>query len=339
MHKKLIQDWEQKSNCKVTYLTTVGSKLFGTSTKTSDSDYKGIFVSTSDDILLKKDPEHWVYSTGNANTKNGGNDVDITLWSLHKFLKLLENGDTGAIDLLFSMGHQESTIVTSVLTKTLYEYRAKFIHKNVSNFVGFAVGQASKYGLKGARYNELSHFLDSLTSYPHKSFDQLLQLNDYKYIQIVMAPGAKGSGVTHNIPYLSVLGKLTDTALPRKYIEERVTNQLKAYGARTIAASYGNDWKALSNAARAASEVIELLQTGEILFPLHTRGYIRDIKQALVPIDEVLKTLEIQLRMVEALRLKSTLPETADTEFIQRILLNTYRTTHETADLHCRWID
>ena len=79
-----------------------GSHLFGTNTEKSDKDYKGVYLPSGYEILLGSYPETISSSTGDSQSKNSSTDVDIELYSLKKLLKMVVNGDTAAIELLYT---------------------------------------------------------------------------------------------------------------------------------------------------------------------------------------------------------------------------------------------
>ena len=78
-----------------------GSHLYGTDTKDSDIDYKGIFLPNKEEILLNRIPNSYNFTTKENNIgKNTSNDIDNEIYSLHYFLKLACEGQTVAIDML-----------------------------------------------------------------------------------------------------------------------------------------------------------------------------------------------------------------------------------------------
>lgn len=67
--QKIIDDFEAEYRARIVYITVSGSKLFGTDNANSDTNYKGIFIPSREDVLLKKDIEHFNYNT-NTKEKN-----------------------------------------------------------------------------------------------------------------------------------------------------------------------------------------------------------------------------------------------------------------------------
>ena len=80
-----------------------GSHLYGTSTPASDLDYKSVFVPDASDIILQR-----VKGTicnkrpKGMGEKNYAGEVDEESHSLQRFLQLAAEGQTVALDVLFS---------------------------------------------------------------------------------------------------------------------------------------------------------------------------------------------------------------------------------------------
>src|SRR5687768_2961981 len=87
----------------IIYKCEFGSVIYGTNTPTSDKDYKAIYLPTKEEILLQK-----VKRVENLNTKpkgtverNKADDVDFEIFSFQEYLKLLCEGQTPMLDMLF----------------------------------------------------------------------------------------------------------------------------------------------------------------------------------------------------------------------------------------------
>lgn len=148
---------------KLLYLTHFGSRLYGTNTATSDTDLKAIYLPNIESVVLGTVEDTIVYTTGDKDSKNSDEDVDITVYSLRYFLQLLVKGEVGAIDLLFSM-FRKDTILFEKSTTTDY-FRMNYLNlisKESKAFIGYCFNQAAKYGIKGSRYGDLLGFIDYL---------------------------------------------------------------------------------------------------------------------------------------------------------------------------------
>ena len=112
-----------------------GSSLYGTSTPASDKDYKGIKLSSWEEIALGRIPKQYENSsTGDMNSKNGVDDVDTEVFSLHTFVKEALEGQTFALDMLHAP--KDKLLVTSPIWESLQANRSKFYTKNIESFVG-----------------------------------------------------------------------------------------------------------------------------------------------------------------------------------------------------------
>ncbi len=255
----LIKNLEKEHNFKVLYLTKYGSKLYGTDNKNSDTDYKGIFIPSVNDVLLKKDKEHWTSKA--SNVKNTKDDVDIQLFSLHKFFQLLKKGETGALDLLFSMFSPSVVYSDELFVETIKANYNEFLNKKLHSFIGYSIGQSQKYGIKGTRYKELTKFIKRFRNTPNGN-DKLHILFPYfkdyfkntKYLKMTTAPGPKTGKGENIIDYVEILGKKFSGDVTVGYFFDKIINMENDFGNRTKASVEGVDWKALSHSCRVLFE-------------------------------------------------------------------------------------
>jgi predicted nucleotidyltransferase len=139
-----------------------GSHLYGTATTASDLDIKGIYIPTAKDIVLQR-VQH-VISFKRAKShgeKNTPEDVDREIYSPKKFLDLLAEGQSVALDMLFA----PSNAMLSSPHKEWHEICAlapKLFTKRAASFVRYCKQQANKYGIKGSRVASARIALESL---------------------------------------------------------------------------------------------------------------------------------------------------------------------------------
>ena len=326
-----IEDFEQKNNCTVVYLTKAGSILYGTNDENSDTDCKGIFIPKKIDVLLKKDIPYYTNNTNNKNEKNTKDDVDLHLDSIYTFVKLLKKGETGAIDLLFSMFDDTTTVMLDdEFVASVKKDYDKFYSKNLHSFVGYCVGQSKKYNIRGQRYNELvvlNNYLEKLDKDEQKIeiyFDNLkIFFKDevFKYIKFTTAPAPKSAKSSYDIPYLEVLGKKFIGTISINYLCDKLKDMQKQFGNRARASAEGVDWKSLSHAFRIISEVEELLDTNFIKFPLEQKEYIYSIKKGNETLESVMDKIDLLLDIVNEKLENSNLPDVVDTDFTDKFIL------------------
>jgi len=328
MNKELkdkLEQFEKENQATVLYVTKYGSRLYGTFNENSDTDYKGVFQPNRDDVLLKKDLEHWTSNSNNTNEKNGAGDVDLQLFSVHKFFELLRKGETGALDLLFSMWSKDTVeFENTVFVDHMQMYYKKFLNRKLHSFTGYAVGQAKKYGVKGTRYKELTQFNDwfggVFNEYKEDKLGltfnrvkEYLENNNFKYLDVVQAQGPKTGKGENMIDYLEVLGKKFSGDVTVGYFFDRVVEMEEQFGNRAKSSAEGVDWKALSHSVRVLFEVEELLDTGFVTFPLKEREFVKEVKDGKQPVDVVMMFVNNKLDQVkQKLDDNTTLPETSD---------------------------
>jgi len=337
---KKIKEFEQRTGASVIYITVTGSKLYGTDNELSDTDYKFLFIPSKESVLLKRDIDS--INLGNqSKDKNTSEDVDIQGHSLYAFFDQLAKSETGAIDVLFSMFKEDTIMMQdkAIIDKIRKEYKV-FLNKNMKSFIGYALSQTKRFGIKGARYDELDKFVKLLEQFKKdedivnvqdklgKSFDAfriILKAGNYKYIKFVMAPGSRvKGGAADDVEYISVLGKLFSATVTFEYFMTRVGTLYNQFGNRTktVAETESKtDFKALSHSLRIADEVKELLETEFIKFPLKNAAYIREIKEGKHETQKVIDEISDVLDKVDILLLSSKLPEETDREKLNKFLL------------------
>jgi hypothetical protein len=318
-----------------------GSHLYGCATENSDLDLKAIYIPTGREIVLNS-YKKTISTTrpkqiGERNTKD---DVDIEVFSLDRYLELLAQGQTCALDMLFANEsdftfHQRFDQIWPHIKKN----KDKLLSKDVTAFFGYAKVQAQKYGLKGFRVAAFKDALDFVKQYDDNynncldDFLSELQKFVYKrpcsnpepkneYITIVKKSNPAGVEET----FLEVCGKFYSTKARIKYVSVQLQKKYNEYGerARKAEKNEGIDFKACSHAVRVNYEGVELLKTGNITFPRPDRELLLSIKKGELPYKEI---EEIILQGFEDLKLaqvNSTLRDKPDREWINDFVYDIY---------------
>lgn len=318
-----------------------GSHIYGTNLPTSDHDYKGIFVPSGYDLVMQKAAKHIQNNTKkNSTEKNSPNDIDEELFSVQTYLRLLAEGQTVALDMLFTPGNFYLSSSVDIpfrdIWRTIKHNKDKLIHSGSSAFVGYCKTQAAKYGLKGGRVEALRRTIDFLDKY-----DDRTKLKDIEQdIANFVYPGdmfESSGGV-----YEDLLIKFAWCNSPKKVMEKHleVCNRkvplhatvgyaidifqriFDQYGHRALMAerNEGIDWKALMHAVRVADEAYELLTTGNITFPRPNADLLLKIRKGELPYKEVETLIENGLVEVEKAKEKSTLRKTSCQNTIDSII-------------------
>jgi predicted nucleotidyltransferase len=275
--------------------------------------------------------------------------VDVKIFSLQKFIQLCSKADTNALDLLFSansdipkwyQGTTSDFSETSVTIADIYRNRDKLINTDrLESPITYAFKQATKYSIKGERRQVMLNLLKDVNTYlflsttpadvPLSRFmtDFIYQdgtpvINKYidgKHVKIDVLDN-KGK----EEKYLYVCGVQHQFNLELKRFAQRLEEKInKEYTSqRTIDASDGNDWKALSHAIRVLLEIKELLDTGNIQFPLKDKDFLLDIKLGKVEREFIDNFFNQELSNILERVQKNELNWKYDEEFWNEFILN-----------------
>ena len=319
MIDEIIKQLEPLINGKLIYLSQYGSHLYGLNTQNSDLDFRGVYIPTLDDIILKKDKDEInteleveveCYEEVNkiindfpikGAVKAKRVKVDVKIFSLQKFIQLCSKADTNALDLLFSWTNKDTESYLYVVSgyyinpmAQINTYKNKLINTDrLESPITYAFKQATKYGLKGERLKVLQNVLQGAKNFlqewkgaivtpqvHHLLEDDYYELNinsliDNKHVKI---DELDNKGKLEKYLYVCGVQHQFNLELDKfiKRIEEKINKEYTSQ--RTIDAADGNDWKALSHAIRVLLEIKELLDTGNIQFPLKDKEFLLDIK-------------------------------------------------------------
>lgn len=316
-----------------------GSHLYGTNTENSDTDIKGIYLPTAREIVLHSYAR--TISTSRPKgvcERNKKDDVDTEYFSLDRYLELLCEGQTVALDMLFSPYFVSEG---NDITRAIYENKDKLLTRNINAFVGYARQQAAKYGIKGSRMDALKRvdgFLTSLdvgnnpmrlADYPAtvellvKECSELISLEKSPLVEIVMLKGPQGK---EDAPHLRVNGRSIPFHATVKYARMVVGKMLDSYGQRAHKAHLagGYDFKALSHAVRVNNEAMEILSTGKITFPRPDKDLLVKIKLGILPYEEIAELIEQGVANLTEQHRKSSLRDLPDKEWVENFIYSVY---------------
>jgi hypothetical protein len=314
------------------YLTRFGSHLYGTNTPTSDIDVKGIFLPKLENLILGEFPKSIHFSSGDPNGKNNHEDIDIELYSIQYFLRLLKNGETGALDLFFSHTNDDACIFISTNFLIIINNKDKLLESSElmkCAYVKYAIGQAKKYGIKGSRLGVLkkvSEFSKEFIITPVK--EHKLHVIAHILLERFEDPSYFFKKEVNGIPCLIVCGKVHQYTTSCEEFFKRINKEYDKYGDRAKQAekNEGIDWKALSHAVRAIFQMEELLHSGKIIFPFlkFEVDILKKIKAGRLPFNEVENLITSGLENLNKLFEVAKLEGKFDNEFVKSVLKSLY---------------
>lgn len=308
-----------------------GSHLYGTDTPESDLDFKGIYLPTARQIVLGQGKHNVSTSRPKKEfEKNSKDDVDSETFSFKEYLKLLCEGQTVALDMLFS---PESFHIYKGerydLFQKIYENKDRLLSKGILSFIGYARKQASKYGIKGSRVRAVKDTIEFLNGMA----DETALLKDVGHLRTFVSRGGEfinyiglpdPNGVIVN--YLEICGRKFQMTNSVKYTKAILTKIYDEYGQRAKLAQVNDsiDWKSLSHAVRVNFEGQELLKTGFITFPCPDRKLLLDIKTGKMPYKEVEVLIENGLKELEEAQNVSKLRDKPDLAWAEDFVCEVY---------------
>jgi len=310
-----------------------GSHLYGTATPQSDIDVKAVYLPQARDILLQHVRPTLVQGLQKAaGERNAPGDVDRELFSLQRFLELLSEGQTMALDMLFAP-EAMMTRAPAPIWQEIQMNASRLVTRRATMFVRYCRQQANKYGIKGSRVSAARQALAMLadaearlgtTARLGAAEPAIVGLvGASEHVTLLDQTMPSGQVVRH----LTVCGKLMPFTSPIKHAREIGQRLVDEYGQRATQAerNEGVDWKALSHAVRVGREAIDLLTTGRISFPLPYAAELLAIKRGERTYEAVAATIDALLIDVEAAAATSSLPEAPDQDFIDDLVVRAYR--------------
>jgi len=164
-------------------LAKSGSFAYGTNTKQSDRDFKGVCLPPIEYYLGLQSFNSYDKS-GGKNFKNTKDDVDVSVFHINKFVSDLMSGVPNSIELLFN--RDEDYLKVTHLGERLIENRHLFLSKAVyRKFGGYAYSQIHKLKRSQVKEDELIGIRDYNTKmFMHgvrllTSAIEILETHDY----------------------------------------------------------------------------------------------------------------------------------------------------------------
>lgn len=310
-----------------------GSHVYGTSLPTSDTDIKQIYIPEPKAIILQRVKDSInVQTKQDLTAKNKANDIDCETFSYQQYLKLLMEGQTVALDMLFTPYSFYKTLPYPAW-HDIEDNKHRFLHSGTSSFVGYCKTQAAKYGIKGSRMAALKIFINFFASLPKGDklrthwgvISDLALATEHVSLDSILGP----QGIYNE--HLNVCNCKMGQTVSVEYALTQYTKIYDNYGERAKLAekNEGIDWKALMHAVRVASQAEELLLTQKITFPRPEAPLLLQIRKGELPYKQVAEIIEQGLDKVESAKAKSSLPTEPDRAFADELVYNTYKNVLE----------
>lgn len=323
----------QQARTRAVFQLKYGSSLYGTTTPTSDVDWKVVFLPQFDGLMrndrisnMKQRPVG-LHSTDKM--LPGEDETEYV--PLQVFLNDFFAGQTYAVEVAFAMLGDMGEVYSpyeSRVKSMLTDLVSKFLHNDLKGMIGYAVGQATKYGMKTQRYLQAKALLDMVNA----EFDSAGELREYRLTterlrdrpELLAALLSTGN-CTYAAPSVEN-GNQEFLVLPNKksfpygvkwnYFVDNLTGILKEYGNRVKTSLDGEDWKALMHALRISQQVAELHMFGSMKFPRSNREELLSVRRGEVDKEEVLTRFSNVMALLETPGVLQDLTTELEEEFL-----------------------
>ncbi len=290
---------------------TFGSQLYGTAGPDSDLDLKGVeFPSFSNIVLQRVERSRRIGKAADASRRNGPEDIDHEVYSIHHFISMACRSETVAIDMLHARPNAWRR--SSEIWEDLHGRRAEFYSRDLTALVGYARHQAAKYGVKGSRLAAAKEVVETLGRRdPEDRLRDIwddLPANEHTR----KLPSTKPLG-QHRELY-EVCGKKFHDLCRLREVARVLDEFIDRYGHRAQEAerNQGVDWKAMSHALRAGYQARAIYQDGDFEYPLQETEVLIKVKAGDWPYRKVAELLDELLDEIKGLADRSTLRQKVD---------------------------
>lgn len=280
----------------------VGSHLYGTNTPSSDIDYSGIVLPFETEVFGFEKMEEIclnVVSKDEAG-KNTSDAVDRKYYEFRKFCHLASECNPNVLEQLFV--NSENIIYISPEGKDLLDRRFLFLSKESINtkFLAYSRSQKKKMTIKPENYESLKDVLSFL--YYYLGTDTIVNLSNEEaisksrqlFIELRKEIDDKKLPVEFKDSFIKIGDININKNLNVKNVIQSIDSRLKSAGSRKeLWEKYGYDTKFGMNLIRLLLQGKELLETGNLIFPLADRDFLLDIKTGKYTLNEVLDFAEV----------------------------------------------
>ena len=301
--------------------TVFGSRLYGLSTPNSDTDYKGIYLPTLNELLLGTYKPYINLDT-NKKGKNDSADVDEEYIALPTFIQLACKGETIAMDMLHSNVAEYDCLQDGSLGHIwvdLQNNRHRFYTKGLKSYMGYLRGHIAKNGMKGKKLKQLKNLVKML-----ENWDPTKRLSEVWWVLPTGQHIYKGE--TDGVKYWEVFGSKYQENITVKYCIEQLCKKENQYGHRVQTVEQkGVDFKASSHALRVGYQLLDLYETGFFSYPLAQTKFLLEVKKGLHDYNTVIDPELVRiLQELDMLVDNSNYPDKVDKEFWDDWLLGVY---------------
>lgn len=286
----------------------IGSHLYGTNIENSDMDYCGIFIPTIEYYFGLENVKEVNRSilAKHENGKNTKDAIDRKFYELTNFVRMAIDNNPNIVEQLFV----NDFVFIDDRIKPLFDSRHMFIHQGLYHrFLGYAYSQKKKMIVKLDNMDKIIDVKNILAN--GDPTDTVLHLKD-----------KLKNHLTDDLKFLVVGDIKLDTNQLVKKALKSINNRFSQLSNRVeLVLKHGFDVKFASHLIRLVTEGIELLNSGNIMFPLAQRDLIIAIKNGKYKLNEILDMLDGLENDIKIAKNQTDLPKHPDRNKINKMLI------------------
>ncbi|MBF0565597.1 MAG: nucleotidyltransferase domain-containing protein [Nitrospirae bacterium] len=297
-----------------------GSHLYGTATPASDKDLIGIFIGDELiyfglEIVEEADLSIKDKTENNKNTKDA---IDRKFYEIRRFVKLACQNNPSFIEILFV--NKENILFVNSFGRQLLDSKHLFPCKGAAHrFMNYAISQKHKMYIKRDNIIVLRRAFDFFQREITNQATANKLLAEYRGINLEFITFYTNNCTIGDLSF-SLKVKIKDVAGKIQNRIDKFTNRV------SIIDSMGFDGKFGSHLIRLMLEGLELLETGNIEFPLKDRNLLTDIKNGKYTLKEVVKISEELEKQITYAETISKLPDKPQYDEINSLLIKIIKT-------------
>lgn len=309
-----------------------GSRLFGTNLPESDEDFRAVVLPSRADILLGNAEK--ITQVESRKRANVAGDVDKTDLTVQAFLGLLEKSEVTAIETLFA-----PALYSTAEWDLIAAHKKNLVCANVNKFVGFSKAQISRYAGRGKDLAAAQSVLAVLDTIPGKKrpvadsetvLERLRELCD-------KTPGLEMSVDEKHptVPILTLSGRSSHLTQGVGVVRSVFQKVVDRAGQRTLDAAQRQDktdYKGLYHAVRILLQGEELLNTGEIRFPLESTPLLLRVRSGEFSAEACAEMCDVILERINAAQKTTQLPAAVSGDLITDLILELHSKVMLSAD-------
>jgi predicted nucleotidyltransferase len=335
--RRIINEFNQRAPFKfdegtLLVFALVGSHSHNTrlpdedSEKAADSDYIGVIVP----------PLRWVLGLRSwDNTEFKVEELDCKFYSFHKFMTLMAKGNPNVIDLFFL--HSANVLRSHWLwDSVILPRREIFLNKGTTfnAFMGFAHDKTKKLENFTPQiqqeYDYAVEILSAIGITPEQVIrsEQIDQPSHAKLEAVVQVMKKYVEDSTAD--YTDALLEMGWASRHIRQVHAKFFQGYMGEKRKNLVRKFGYDVRAGAHAVRLMRMLCEYLQAGVfVVWRTEDADELRRIKRGEWTLDQVKTELERLATLARELRPSSKLPESADHDAIERLMLQVYRRVFE----------